>query len=250
MVMAPRVTDFSFRHVAPSRNAWKLCDDVRMDTLGPLGSLRVKVLWLTLHQECVALTEAPMICKKWKLFDFSSDGLILQRTNTFPGDTRDLMLVRPNIPRTLVQVTCEEDAGISGKMLVECNLVSGKTIYKEIVKKDSTWSDLALKVWLKDNSMWNVNFVKDNMMVPRSFFRHPVVESVPSLQDELKQMEVKELAISGPLGAFLMDKHEKMKEKMEKMKEKMEKVKAKMAKMPKMSRKVKKAAVFKKPARK
>ena len=65
--------------------------------LGPLGSLRVKVLWLTLHQECVALTEAPMICKKWKLFDFSSDGLILQRTNTFPGDTRDLMLVRPNI---------------------------------------------------------------------------------------------------------------------------------------------------------
>ena len=98
-------------------------------------------------------------------------------------------------------------------MLVECNLVSNKTIYKEIVKKDFTWSDLAMKVWLKDNSMWNVNFVKDNMMVPRSFFRHPVVESVPPLQDELKQMEVKELAISGPLGAFLMDKHEKMKNK-------------------------------------
>ena len=237
------MTDFAFRHVAPSRNPWKLCDDVRMDRLGPLGSFRITVLWLTLHGESVALTEAPMICKKWKLFDFSSDGLVLQRSTTFPGDTRDLMLVRPNIPRTLVQVTCEEDAGISGKMLVECNLVSNKTIYKEIVKKDFTWSDLAMKVWLKDNSMWNVNFVKDNMMVPRSFFRHPVVESVPPLQDELKQMEVKELAISGPLGAFLMDKHEKMKTKMEK-------VKAKMAKMPKMSRKVKKAAVFKKPARK
>ena len=221
VVMAPRVTDFAFRHVAPNLNPWKLCDDVRMDTLGPLGSLRVKVLWLTLHGESVALTEAPMICKKWRLRDFSSDGLVLQRSTSIPNDDRDLRLVRPNVPRTLVQVTCEEEAESKG-MLVECNLVSGKTIYKEMVKMDFTWLDLAMKVWRKDNSMWNVNFVKDNMMVPRSFFRHPVAESVPP-----------QLAISGPLGARLMDKHEKEK--------------AKMANVP---HKVKKAAVFKKPARK
>ena len=91
VVMAPRVTDFAFRHVAP------------------------------------------------------------KLSTRIPDDDRDLMLVRPNIPRTLVQVTCEEDAE-SKRMLVECNLVSGKTIYKELVKMDFTWLDLATKARLKDNS--------------------------------------------------------------------------------------------------
>ena len=156
------------------------------------------MLWLTLHSEAVTITEAPMIYKKWKLKEWSTDGMILQRCSQ-QSSSEEVLLVRPSVPRTMVEVLISEVK--ENMVYVEAYMLSGKTIYQGTHHLDYSWLDLAMSIWRKDNKLWNVSFIKENLLVPRTYFRQPVAEKIPenALETELNMMGVKDLAVSGEL---------------------------------------------------
>ena len=75
------------------------------------------------HSERSTITEGPMVAKKWKLRGHSTDVMVLERYWKYcnHNEDQDVLLVRPNIPQTMILVTVEKLVE-SDQLLVECNL--------------------------------------------------------------------------------------------------------------------------------
>ena len=225
-------TSWCSMDVPAGQNPWPLLKTVELDRLGPQACFRLKVLWMTGHLEPFYITEGPMVAKLWRLEKMTSDGMLLERASKHADPS--MLVVRPNEAAILISVEIQQEY-YTHPIEISCYFLSGYLAWDGRLPADATWLDLAYKLYTVNNNWWNVSFVKGMDKVARSFYNQPISLPVPQSELELKEMEVKELAVSGFFGSVLVHKNYL---KIEKEKQKAEK--AKMAKEKEQAEKDKK----------
>ena len=189
-------TSWASADVEAGRNPWPLLQRVQLDRLGPLACFRLKVLWMTHHFEPFYITEAPMIAKLWRLERMTSDGMLLERAAKDADSTWDKLVVRPNEAAIVVNVVVHQ-AYNTLPMEIQCYFMSGRLAWEGVKPADFTWFGLALQLYLTNNDWWNVSFVSSMEKVPRSCYKNPISLPVSTMEEELQEMEVKQLAVTG-----------------------------------------------------
>lgn len=217
-------TSWASADVEAGRNPWPLLQSVQFDRFKPLACFRLKVLWFTHHFEPFYITEAPMIAKLWRLERMTSDGMLLERAAKDADSTWDKLVVRPNEAAIVVNVVVHQ-AYNALPMEIQCYFMSGRLAWEGVKPADFTWFGLAYQLYLTNNDWWNVSFVSSMEKVPRSCYKNPISLPASTMEEELQEMEVKQLAVTGFLGSVLARKAHLKKED--------EKQKAEMAKMEK-----------------
>ena len=152
--------------------------------------------WLTTSSHSIDITEAPMIAKLWRLERMTSDGMLLERASKHADSTWDKLVVRPNEAAIVVNVVVHQ-AYNTLPMEIQCYFMSGKIAWEGVKPADFTWFGLALQLYLTNNDWWNVSFVSSMEKVPRSCYKNPISLPVSSMEEELQEMEVKQLAVTG-----------------------------------------------------
>ena len=194
----PEAMIWWMRHTNASDPAWDSCGTtVGWQKLGPVGSLRLSILWFTGHNEEFYLTEAPMIAKKWGLQDMTSDGMLLEpRGKKLSGNkVGDRLLVRPNEAAPIVNV--EIGSVMNDKVNVMCSSLAGTMLMEEEMPYGSTWFDVtAMLAFPLSKKMYNVKLTSGGKYIGRSFFHHDLTQPVPNEKLELDFMKVDVFASS------------------------------------------------------
>ena len=183
--------------VAASQKVEPLWENERFDPLGPCGSYRLQVCWVTGHGETFFVTEGPMLARKWRLKEFCDEGMILEHVSG-----NDLMLARPmaSFGHQVLQVDVfSAGTARESEVKVRAYRLSGKEVYQCVHDGNSfTYFDLYKTLFLQNKEeFFLVKFISnDGTMVGRASYHLSVTSEVPKLripagqEPELKRQRI------------------------------------------------------------